>query len=499
MGNAPSQRRTDGPHDGGGSSCSRSRSSSSTNTCAQRRGGHLDPCNQLEIVYQKMIGQNDQLKEQFRKAFQSVRILVVGRSGSGKSTLIRLLLGDNGPRSISRGDIAVQDIVTEWRHPDPALPLVIHNSKGVDVSGNERIADIKKFLDARLATGVEFGERVHAVWYVFNVVDNRVLNDGGLLELLGAYGSKELPLLLIMTHNDVAEKLGDGRKKLSETMVRVGNRMKLDSGTGEILKQGSIRDVKGMGMVFEPTKQLMHNELRITWVACQAVDINAKLKASANLVVRFRKRQVLASSALAAVPVAHQLQLAAMFGSVTRGLTKIWNVQQEFEKAIAYQFLVEERKSLAKNIPGALALASALAATVVTSGIAAPSILVAAVGSAWSRAESTSTLLMSYALMVIGSILYVKTHHETTLDDEKATVKDYPKLSEEFMVSEWAKEVSRFSEGYTSLWETSFRQKRQRERLRSEMDPPLSKNYKDKTISSLFPEYIEDNRFLHLV
>ncbi|KAH6559129.1 hypothetical protein KP509_1Z026400 [Ceratopteris richardii] len=427
----------------GNASSQSSPSSSSTVTCARRRGGPLDPRNQLENVYERLIAQNEQVKEQFRKAFQSVRILVVGRSGSGKSTLIRLL-----------------------RYPDPALPLVIHDSNGIDVAGNQRIADIKKFLDARLATGVEFAEQVHAVWYVFKAIDNRMCDDGGLLELLCGYGSKELPLLLIMTHNDMAEKLGDRiyredlrlRKRLSQMMVKVGNEINFDRDTGEILKQGSIRDVKGMEMVFERTKQLMHKELWITWVACQAVDMNAKLEESANLIVRCRKHQCWASSALATIPVAHQLQLTAMFGSVTRGLSKIWNIQQEFEKAITYHFLVVERlhavtRNLVTNTLGALALASALAATVLTAGIAAPSVLVAALGSAWSQVGSTSTLLMSYALMVIGSILY----------------DDHLKLCEEFVVSKWAQTVSGFSERYTSIWETSFREKRQRDRLRCEI------------------------------
>ncbi|KAH6559130.1 hypothetical protein KP509_1Z026500 [Ceratopteris richardii] len=284
MGNAPIQRGTDEPHDGGGRSGSRSGSSSSTTRCTQRQGGHLDPRNQLDDVYERMIAQNEQMKEQFRKAFQAVRILIVGRSASGKSTLIRMLLGDKGPRSIFHGDV---DIATEWRYTDQAFPLIIHDSNGIDVAGNERIADIKKFLDAHLATGVEFAERVHAVWYVFNAVDNRVLNDAGLLELLDGYGSKELPLLLIMMHNDVAEKLEhrmDGeisglllakikdeerRKTLSETMVKMGNRIKFDKDTGEIVKQGSIPDLKGLKMVFERTKQLMYKELWITWVIDQ--------------------------------------------------------------------------------------------------------------------------------------------------------------------------------------------------------------------------------------
>ncbi|KAH7277886.1 hypothetical protein KP509_38G013500 [Ceratopteris richardii] len=520
MGNPSSQQRTHAPHDGGGSSRSNSRSSSSTTTSAQPPGGLLDPRNQLESVYERLIVQNEQVKEQFQKAFQSVRILVVGRSGSGKSTLIRLLVGDDGPRSMSCDNIGFQDIMTEWRHPDPTLPLVIHDSNGIDVAGNERIADIKQFLDARLATGVEFAERVHAVWYVFNAIDNRVLNDGGLLELLCGYGSKELPLLLIMTHNDMAE-IGYGmdgqtlglllakvqgeerRKKLSEMMVKVGNKIKFNRDTGEILKQGSIRDVKGMEMVFERTKQLMGKELWITWVACQAVDMNAKLEESANLIVRFRKHQCWATSALAAFPIAHQLQLAAMFGSVTCGLSKIWNVQQAFEKAITYHFLVEERwhavtSNLATNTLGALALASAVAATVLTGGIAAPSVLVVAMGSALNEVGSTSTLLMSYALMVMGSILYVKTHHETMADDRKATVDDYLKLCEEFLVSKWAQRVSGFSKGYTSMWETCFREKRQKKRLASEI-VDFFKEISLQRPKSLFSQIGNESRYHHYV
>ncbi|KAH7277893.1 hypothetical protein KP509_38G014000 [Ceratopteris richardii] len=294
-----------------------------------------------------------------------------------------------------------------------------------------------------------------------------------------------------MTHNDVEEiwegmhgetlelllaKVQDEerRKKLSEMVVKVGNKIKFARDTGEIVKQGSVRDVKNMEMLFERTKQLMHKELWITWVACQAVDMNAKLEESANLIVRCQKHQCWASSALAAIPVAQQFQLFAMFGSVTCGLTKIWNVQQEFEKAITYYFLTEERwhavkTNLATNTLGAMALASALAGTVLTGGLAAPSLAVAALGSAWSQAASTSTMLMSYALMVMGSILYMKTHHGTMADDPNATVGDYLKLCEEFGESMWAQTVSAFSQRHTSIWEASFREKRQRERLRREI------------------------------
>ncbi|KAH7277889.1 hypothetical protein KP509_38G013700 [Ceratopteris richardii] len=311
---------------------------------------------ELENVYERLIAQKEQMKEQFRKASQSVHILVVGRSGSGRSTLIRLLLGDKRPRSMSRGDIGNQDIVTEWRYPDPSPQLVIHDSSGIDVDGKQQIADIKKFLDARLATGVEFAERVHAVWYVFNAVDNQKCEDGGLLKLLCDYGSKELPLLLIMTHNDIAEKLEhriygedfwqllekvedeERRKKLSQMMVKIGNKIKFDRDTGEILKQRSILDVKGLEMVLEWTKQLIHKELWITWVACQAADMNGKLEESANLIVRCRKHQSWALSALA--PGMSQLLLT--FGRVIRDLSKIWNVQQELDEAIINDFLKED-------------------------------------------------------------------------------------------------------------------------------------------------------------
>ncbi|KAH7277894.1 hypothetical protein KP509_38G014100 [Ceratopteris richardii] len=498
MGNAPIQRRTDEPHQGGGRSGSRSGSSSSTTRCTQRQrsgssssstrctqrqGGHLAPRNQLDDVCERMIAQNEQMKEQFRKAFQAVRILVVGKSGSGKSTLIRMLLGDKGPRSISHGDVGNQDIVKEWRHTDPALPLVIYDSNGIDSAGNERIAEIKEFLDARLATGVEFAERVHAVWYLFNAVDNRAVNDGGLLELVDGYGSKELPLLLIMTHNDVAEKLedridgeilelllakikGEGRRKtLSETMVKVGNMIKFDRDTGEIVKQGSTRDLKGLKMVFERSKQLMDKEVWITWVACQAVDMNAKLEASANFIVRFLKDWIL-------VKLATALPLAAVFGAITYGLSKIWNVDQEFEEAIVKQFLLQERRSetwyavryLADSTLEALTLASTLGGIAVTEMMATTPF---AAVSAWCQARSTSTLLIPYALMVMGSILYVKMHQEMTADDGKLTVGDYLKLFEKFLVSNWAEKVSRFSEGYASM--TSVWEKADRQRLRSEI------------------------------
>jgi ABC-type glutathione transport system ATPase component len=100
----------------------------------------------LEELYARL-AESEEVKEKLRKMFKTLRIMLVGRSGSGKTTIIRLVMGEKGPRNMVVGRAGVQDISVEWHHPDAEVPLVFHDSNGMDVLGAERLEDIMRFLD----------------------------------------------------------------------------------------------------------------------------------------------------------------------------------------------------------------------------------------------------------------------------------------------------------------------------------------------------------------
>jgi ABC-type transport system involved in cytochrome bd biosynthesis fused ATPase/permease subunit len=95
------------------------------------------------------------------KLFKTLRIMVVGRSGSGKTTIIRLVMGENGPGLMAVGNAGIQDINVEWHHADGDMPLVFHDSNGMDVLGAQRLEDIKRFLDSNQKDhDADFGAKV---------------------------------------------------------------------------------------------------------------------------------------------------------------------------------------------------------------------------------------------------------------------------------------------------------------------------------------------------
>jgi ABC-type glutathione transport system ATPase component len=114
----------------------------------------------LEEAYAKL-AESDEVKEKLKQLFKTLRIMVVGRSGSGKTTIIRLVMGEKGPRSMSVGNAGVQDISVEWHHPDEDVPLIFHDTNGMDVLGAQRLEDIKRFLDPNQKDhDADFGAKV---------------------------------------------------------------------------------------------------------------------------------------------------------------------------------------------------------------------------------------------------------------------------------------------------------------------------------------------------
>ena len=260
---------------------------------------NTDNLSTLENLYSK-ITESTEVKGKLDKIFKHVRIMVVGRSGSGKTTVIRLVVGEKGPKTIAVGTAGVQDITLEWHHPDPDLPLIFHDSNGMDVLGASRLDDIKHFLDEH-QMNQDFSQKIHVVWYIFSAADTRFLEDGGLLEMLDNYPN--LPVLLIMTFNDhekLVKKNVEGsrletllgrisdpvkRQRSRDTMVRLGNDVQqLDDGSIE-----GQRDLVGLKDLTQQTKALIGKELHATWIACQATDLNEKLNASAQLIISLKR------------------------------------------------------------------------------------------------------------------------------------------------------------------------------------------------------------------
>jgi energy-coupling factor transporter ATP-binding protein EcfA2 len=261
----------------------------------------------LEETYAR-IAESEKVKENLSKIFKRLRIMVVGRSGTGKTTIIRLVVGEKGPRNVAnKGTSGVHDVSVEWHHPDPDLPLIFHDSNGIDQMGAKRLDDIMAFMDEH-QNEEELEKQIHVLWYVFSAADNRYLDDFGLLEMLDKR-YPTLPIILIMTYYDVHETLmtagrpmvdaesmvkallgrisnPNRRQHVEKRMVRLGNSVQLVDGS---IQAGGVVDVEGLKCLTQNTKDLINKELRWTWVASQAHDTDEKLKASAELIISMKR------------------------------------------------------------------------------------------------------------------------------------------------------------------------------------------------------------------
>jgi hypothetical protein len=202
------------------------------------------------------------------------------------------------------GTAGIQDINVEWPHPDPDLPLVFHDSNGIDVRGENRVEEIRAFLDAHQRSA-DLSQRIHLVWYVFSAADNRLADDGDLLKMLDTK-HPGLPLLLVMTFNDFGERVvsqnidspnsgferllqrisePSKRQRARDTMVRLGNYVTQ-------MEDGSIegeQDVEGLKRLTQRTKDLMGEEFHATWIAAQVSDIYAKLDESVKCIINHKR------------------------------------------------------------------------------------------------------------------------------------------------------------------------------------------------------------------
>lgn len=202
------------------------------------------------------------------------RILVLGRSGAGKSTLIRVLVGNDGPQSISEGVAGVQDINKEFVYTckEHGVSLIIHDSNGMDVKGKERVNEIMAFLDEHQKCDDRM-QHIHVIWYVISAIDPRFVDDGDVMKLLRKY---KIPLLLIMTHEDydkvkvteaslnrLLQAYGEveEREAMKRLMVRISNEGVCIGANDEVIVDDLKRDMDGLRLVVERTKFLVKRML----------------------------------------------------------------------------------------------------------------------------------------------------------------------------------------------------------------------------------------------
>lgn len=307
--------------------------------------------------------------EEVRQDFQTVRILVIGKSGAGKSTLIRRLFGLDpdaaaGPApGGSSGRAGAQDIAREWRHP--TLPIVVHDSNGVGSAGAVDVAAVAEFLESR-QRDPDPARRVHLAWYVVSALDNRALDDAGLLSAVVAAGGGPaaaaagggggetpipdlhlpIPLQLVVTHADqdprgrayarnVAPHLDallrgagvppDRADAVKLGLVKVGND---PDGAADLPALRALSDRTAAALAQRAEEQAR------SWAAAQTVDAAAKARASARLIVRHKLWAVL--SAPLGVPLAplNQWRMQALLEATCAGLCRLWAVPAGFEDAL---------------------------------------------------------------------------------------------------------------------------------------------------------------------
>jgi hypothetical protein len=105
-----------------------------------------------------------------------------------------------------------------------------------------------------------------------------------------------LPIILVMTHCDVHERMElpivddaklemllgrisepEKRQRARRRMVKLSNKVKQSDGDGSIR---GIVDVEGLKLLIQNTKEVIGKELRLTWAAGQASDMDEKLNMS---------------------------------------------------------------------------------------------------------------------------------------------------------------------------------------------------------------------------
>lgn len=471
---------------------------------------------QLEACYARLLTNKGAQEAWSKEFFQTARILVLGRSGAGKTTLIRLMVGKDGPESIAEGVVGVQDIEKEFLYvssEEHGVPLIIHDSNGVDVKGQARVNEIKAFLDKH-QRAVDFSEHIHIVWYVLSAIDPRCVDDADVMKMIKEY---KIPMLLIMTHADYGAKIkvtdvvldkllqtgysdAGEREAAKKMMVRVGNDGVSLGTNNELIIDESKRDREGLKMVAKRTQQLMDKKLRYTWIAAQAVDMDAKLDESAGVVAGYATRALL-TSLPRAIPFADPIKLSILFCRIMVVMCQIWGVPQELKKALVETLLQKEASvrvlhRFSEDMVFVAGLAASIAATVVTAGAAFPAIIAVFVASGiLNVGKAIPILVKTFSLQVLGTILYVKSTQAGTSKQQwrgGVSREEYLKQCEEFALKEsYQALLVGFAKREHSTLDTALRPAKVRASMKRNIGDMFHQLLKDRP-SSLFSRLQKD-------
>ena len=392
----------------------------------------------MKIIYNK----------HFRSAdlYRTVRILVVGRSGCGKTTLIRLIVGKEGPCNLGDKAVAgVQDIRKEWRClQDEGLPeLVIHDSNGMDVRGNVNLEVVRKFIEERQKRNEE-SERINLIWYVFSVFDNRLANDCNLMQIVV---DSAIPVLLIMTYNDVPELVEQNvtddnvnrllkdirnerkKDKIKAQMVRISNRVKLDPITNKIT---GLQDKERLKEISKKSMKLLDGKLKYTWIAAQVVDLEAKLDATITLILESAKSALHLPNLLE-----DDQEVQSRLYTIHTNVCSIWRVPEDLNSCLFYKLLLREsdlgiKVTQAENTTFLIHMLGIL----ITAGVNYKLRKMLSPDDE-RKAHKASKVVTTYELRLLLAILFIKsrqTKQNRSLNswDTSATWEHYQKLCAEF-------------------------------------------------------------------
>ena len=116
--------------------------------------------------------------------------------------------------------------------------------------------------------------------------------------------------------------------------------------------------------------------------------------------------------------MAQQVQFGGMLVIVAKSLCKIWRVPENMETALFREFVVKKGtegvlKNVIYDVGAAVGVAGAVLAVVFTGGLLAPGLLGLYVGSVFAQVKGASSTFMTFSLLVLGLILYVKASQPT--------------------------------------------------------------------------------------